>query len=82
MYAWRVIMSMEKFLYNKREAAVLLSVCPRTIDNLVRAGELKPRRVGRRCLFSAESLRAFARRDHVTQPAGANGEVQASELEA
>ena len=57
----------EPILVSKREAATLLSVSMRTIDNLLRAGERRPRRVGKRVLFSRTELDRFARQDHSTK---------------
>ena len=57
----------QKLLYSKREAAQLLSLSPRTIDNLIAAGELNPRRVGRRTLLELSELERFAKRDHSTR---------------
>lgn len=58
-----------KILMSKREAAEMLSVSVRTIDNLIRARELRPRRVGRRVLFPRTELERFSRGDHLTRPA-------------
>lgn len=54
----------EKLLYGKREAAQLLSVSVRTLDNLIARKELCVRRCGRRVLISRRALEEFARRDH------------------
>ncbi len=51
-------------LVSKLEAARLLSISSRTLDNLLVVGELRPVRVGRRVLFSRASLERFARGDH------------------
>jgi excisionase family DNA binding protein len=51
-------------LVSKRTAATALSVCLRTIDNLIAAKQLPCRRIGRRTLIPYASLVAFARRDH------------------
>jgi excisionase family DNA binding protein len=52
-------------LVSKRDAAALLSLCVRTIDNLIAMKELPARRVGRRVLIPYAALVQFARRDHV-----------------
>ena len=57
---------MEKILISKDAAAAMLSVSLRTIDNLVRAKELRPRRIGRRLLFTRTELERFSRGDHGT----------------
>jgi excisionase family DNA binding protein len=51
-------------LVAKTEAAKLLGVCTRTIDNLVARKELPCRRIGRRTLIPYSALLAFARHDH------------------
>lgn len=56
----------EAILVSKKEAARVLSVSLRTIDNLIAAKELTVRRLGRRCLIPRRSLEDFARRDHAT----------------
>ncbi len=56
----------EKILISKDAAAAMLSVSLRTIDNLVRAKELRPRKLGRRVLFERRELERFARSDHAT----------------
>jgi excisionase family DNA binding protein len=58
-------------LVSKKEASVLLGVCPRTIDNFVARKELPCRRIGRRTLIPYKSLLLFAKRDHVTGTADA-----------
>ena len=57
----------DSILVDKRTAAALLGVSPRTVDNLVIRGELSVRRIGRRCLFERRTLERFARRDHPTR---------------
>ena len=51
-----------KILVGKARASELLSVCPRTIDNLVQVGEWPVVRIGRRVLFRLADLESFARR--------------------
>jgi excisionase family DNA binding protein len=55
-----------KILVSKREAAFVLSLSVRTIENLISRKELVTRRVGRRTLIPVSSLEAFARRDHAS----------------
>lgn len=57
---------LQKLLYSKAEAAHLLSLSPRTIDNLIVRKELKPTRIGRKVLFHARELVKFASGDHDT----------------
>lgn len=55
--------NLEKLLVDKKEACIVLGgICERTLNKLVAAGELKPTKVGRRCMFSTKTLAAFARR--------------------
>jgi hypothetical protein len=49
----------EKILYSRREAAAL-GVCTLTIDHLVQRGELTPRKIGSRVLFSSAELLRLA----------------------
>jgi len=57
-------------LVSKKEAAALLGVCPRTVENFVARKELLCRRIGRRTLIPFTALQQFAKRDHVTTTAG------------
>jgi excisionase family DNA binding protein len=52
-------------LVSKRDAAALLGVCLRSIDNYIAAKELPCRRLGKRVLIPYSALVAFARRDHL-----------------
>jgi excisionase family DNA binding protein len=56
-------MSQDSILVSKRDAARLLSVSTRTIDNLIRAKRLSVRRIGRRSLVPRSALEQLARRD-------------------
>lgn len=51
-------------LVSKRDAAALLGVCVRSVDNYIAAKELPCRRLGKRVLIPYNALVAFARRDH------------------
>lgn len=53
-------------LVGKKEAAALLGVCTRTVENLVARKELPCRRIGRRTLIPFAALVQFAKRDHAT----------------
>lgn len=55
----------EPLLVSKREAAALLSICVRSIDNYIAAKALPCRRLGKRVLIPYNALVAFARRDHL-----------------
>jgi excisionase family DNA binding protein len=50
----------EKILYSRREAAAALGVCTLTVDHLVQRGELTPRKIGSRVMFSSAELLRFA----------------------
>ena len=54
----------QKMLYSKRDAAFVLSVCPRTIDNLIITKQLTPFRIGTRVLIRADELKRFCKTDH------------------
>jgi excisionase family DNA binding protein len=49
-----------------REAARLLSVSPRTIQNYITAKLLPARKIGRRTVISVRALEAFLRTDHAS----------------
>jgi excisionase family DNA binding protein len=53
-------MQTEKILYSRREAAQLLGICTLTVDKLVQRGELTPKRIGDRVMFSKKELARFA----------------------
>jgi excisionase family DNA binding protein len=53
-----------RLLFSQKEAASILGVSLRTIQNLVVAKELPIRRIGRRVLVHRKDLETFARRDH------------------
>lgn len=52
-------MERQKLLYTKQESAELLSLSPRTIDNLIARNELRVKRVGKRVLIISDSLQRF-----------------------
>jgi len=53
-------MTSEKLLYSRAEAAQLLGVSLFTLYRLIEQGELKPRRIGDRPMFSRAQLEKFA----------------------
>jgi excisionase family DNA binding protein len=60
---------------NTREAARLLSVSPRTIQNYISAKLLPARKIGRRTIISVRALENFLRTDQpspVAKPSGAS----------
>lgn len=64
---------LQPLLVSKKQAALMLGLSVRSIENFVARKQLVPRRVGRRVLFSRESLEQFARHDHSTQVAALKG---------
>ena len=54
------MMNTEKLLYSRKEAAAALGVCVLTVDHLVQRGELTPRYIGSRVMFSTQELLRFA----------------------
>jgi excisionase family DNA binding protein len=65
----------DPILVSVKDAAGLLGVCPRTIQNLVIRKELSTRKLGRRTLLSYRELQSFAKHDHaiLSGPAQAGG---------
>ena len=51
-------------LHSKREAARLLSISLRKLDDLIAIKELPVRRIGRRVLITHQALLQFIRHDH------------------
>jgi excisionase family DNA binding protein len=70
----------DKLAVSVREAATMLSVSPRTIQNYIRAKVLSGRKIGRRTVIPVRALELFLRNDHAspTPPIGdeAAGERQ------
>lgn len=58
----------EQLLVSKRDAAAMLGLSIRTLENLISLKELPARRIGRRCMIERQALERFARRDHRTKP--------------
>jgi excisionase family DNA binding protein len=56
-------MTDQRLLLTKRDAAFLLSVSLRTIDNLIASKRLAVRRIGRRSLIPRQSVELLAKRD-------------------
>jgi excisionase family DNA binding protein len=57
----------EPILLNKREAATALGISIRTLDHLISARKIRPRRIGRRVLISRQTLEHFANPDKKPQ---------------
>jgi excisionase family DNA binding protein len=62
---------MDKLAVGTREAAHMLSVSPRTIQNYIRAKVLPARKIGRRTVISMRALEIFLRTDQLS-PTGGN----------
>lgn len=54
---------MDRILFPKKEAAVLLGISLRTLENLIARRELETRCIGRRRLIPRASLEKLAQRD-------------------
>jgi excisionase family DNA binding protein len=54
----------EKFLFNRKEAAFSLGVSIRSIDYMIASGKLDTRQVGSKVLVTRESLRMYAKGHH------------------
>ena len=55
----------EKLLYDRKSAAVALSMSIRSVDYLLANKQLKFRRIGKKVLIPASELRRFASGDHL-----------------
>jgi excisionase family DNA binding protein len=55
-----------KLAVDVREAAAMLSVSPRTIQNYIRAKMLLARKIGRRTVMPVRALEAFLRTDQAS----------------
>jgi excisionase family DNA binding protein len=58
--------ALPKLFYTRQEVAQILSMSVRSIDSMIALKELPVRRFGKSVRIPAESLRAFAKRDHQT----------------
>lgn len=56
----------DKLAVGIREAAQMLSVSPRTIQNYIQAKVLTGRKIGRRTVIPVRSLETFLRTDHAS----------------
>jgi excisionase family DNA binding protein len=62
--------SLQKILVSKRDAAAVLSVSVRTVENLISSKELPARKIGRCTRIPYRALIEFARHDHPTNGEG------------
>ena len=58
------VAQVERLLYGRKEAAIALSISVREVDYGLAFGEFETRRVGRRVLITASSLRRWANTNH------------------
>ncbi len=61
-----VVSVSQKLMYSKTEAAQLLSISTRTIENLIANKQLACRKIGKRVLIAHYVLLRFTRCDHAT----------------
>jgi hypothetical protein len=54
--------SKEPLVRSRKSAAIELGICVRSIDNLIKAGELKSVLIGRRRMIPTSALESFIRR--------------------
>jgi len=59
-----------------REAAAMLSISPRSVQNYIRAKTLPARKIGRRTVIPVRALEAFLRTDHPSPPGINNDAVE------
>jgi excisionase family DNA binding protein len=57
---------MERLAVGVETAAEMLSVCSKTIRNLIACKQLPSKKIGRRRVIRVCDLEAFLRRDHAT----------------
>jgi excisionase family DNA binding protein len=57
---------MTKLAVSVREAAVMLSISPRSVQNYITAKMIPARKIGRRTVIPVRALEAFLRTDHAT----------------
>jgi len=68
--------NLQPLLIDRRTAARLLGLSVRGIDYAVASGLIRPRRLGRRVLFTQAELQRFAARDHRRITPEADGNVR------
>lgn len=69
----------EKLRYDRKSAAYALSVSTRTIDYLIASGAFETRRIGRKVLITADSLKRYAAANHFGPVKGTKEEVAPKE---
>ncbi len=68
----------EKLAVDTREAARLLSVSPRTLQNYIAAKLLPARKIGRRTVIPVKALEGFLKRDQPTPVINRGGKGRAA----
>jgi excisionase family DNA binding protein len=66
----------DRLAVSVREAAAMLSVSPRTIQNYIRAKVLPGRKIGRRTVIPMRALELFLRSDHASPVPPVEGEAR------
>jgi hypothetical protein len=56
--------TIEKLLYDRKSAAEALSISVRTLDYALARGDFDTRRIGKKVLITAASLRKYAAANH------------------
>jgi hypothetical protein len=59
----------ERYLFGRKRTAAVLDISLRTLDNLVRIGQLCPIRIGKRIMFTRSAIERFIKTDHETKKA-------------
>lgn len=67
----------QKLLYDRKSGAWTISVSTRTIDYLIASGALETRRIGRKVLITASSLKRYAAANHYGPVCGSSEEEAA-----
>jgi excisionase family DNA binding protein len=65
-----------KLAVSIREAAVMLSISSRSVQNYIREKKLPARKIGRRTVILVRALEAFLRTDHQSPAFSVASEVQ------
>lgn len=63
---------MEQVLFSKTDVSRALNLSIRTLEGLIRRGELKTRRIGRRVLISRTEINKFAELSTLTENGKSN----------
>jgi excisionase family DNA binding protein len=69
--------SCTKLAVSVREAAAMLSISPRSVQNYIRLKTLAARKIGRRTVIPVRALEAFLRTDHESPTFSVESEVRA-----